>query len=160
MNALAKARFPARPRSDSSRQIALFYAGVLVIFAVTQLFTFEAFRELVILFNLPLSEVTVAVLVPVLVAAEVFALPFLLGMALSPAFRWVSMVAGWFVPLVWFLISVCVAQAYPVHDNIGFLGTTFALVPGWWAVLFSVLMGVMAAWASWGRWPARKAKNG
>lgn len=159
MIALAKAQVAPKPRSDSVRQIAVFYAGLLTAMAVTQLFTFEEFRNLVMAMGLPLPELAVAILVPVLIAAEVMALPFLLRMTLSPAFRWVSMAASWFVPLVWFFISCVIAHSYPVQDNVGFLGTVIALVPGWWAIQYSVLLAVMAGWVSWVQWSVRKAKK-
>lgn len=159
MTFFVKPQGAPKPKTDSAKKIALFYAGILVVFAVAQLFTFDTFIELILSFNLPFNETFSAALIPILVASEVFALPFLLRMTLSPAFRWVSMVCGWLVPLIWLIISITVANAYPVVETVGFLGTAFDLIPGWWAVFVSLLLGLMAGWASWGMWPARKAKK-
>src|SRR5690606_29389792 len=97
-----------QPRTKESSQIALLYAVILVIFAVGQLFTFDKFIELVPSFQLPLGEVLQFAVAPLLVMAEVLALPFLLRMTLSPAFRWLSMVCGWLVAGLWTGISTWV----------------------------------------------------
>ncbi len=143
------------PRSRQISQIGLLYAGILVAMAVTQLFTFDEFIELIYSFNLPVNDVIASSIAPVIVVCEVFALPFLLRMRTSVAFRWLSMFLGWSVAVIWFGISFWTANAYPVVASVGFFGTVVELVPGWWAVSLSALFGVMAAWTSWGMWPSR-----
>jgi predicted lysophospholipase L1 biosynthesis ABC-type transport system permease subunit len=156
MSILPKAS-PALPaKSKESQQIALFYAVVLVGMAVAQLFSFEDFIKLVPAFNLPLGGLWPYAVAPLLVTAEVFALPFLLRMALSPAFRVVSMGMGWIVAGGWFLVSLWIVSTSQPVDTIGFFGTTVNLMPGWWAVYLSVAMGILAAWASWGLWPIKR----
>lgn len=147
------------PKTEAAKLISLFYAVILTLMIVAQLFTFEAFIELIISFNLPVSDVVVSAVAPVLVAYELFALPFLLRMTVSSAFRLLSIVCGWLVPAVWLAITVSLAISQPAVETVGFLGTAVDLVPGWWAVGISLLFGVMAAWASWGLWPARKANK-
>ncbi len=159
MSFFVKAQAATKPRADSAQKIALFYAGILVVFAVAQLFTFDTFIELILSFNLPFGETFSAALVPIVVASEVFALPFLLRMTLSPAFRWVSMMCGWLVALIWLVINGSVVNTYPVVETVGFLGTAINLAPGWWAVFVSLLLGSMAGWASWGMWPASRRKK-
>lgn len=140
-------------KSSETKQIAILYAGLLTLMAVTQLFTFDTFIELFSDVNLPI------VLAPLIVAAEVFALPFLLRMQVSPAFRWVSMVCGWFVAAAWIIVSSIVVSFGLDVETVGFLGTLVDLSPGWWALLMSVAFAILATWASWGLWPLRRAKK-
>lgn len=159
MSMFVKATPAPGAKTAETKQVSILYAGLLTVMAVTQLFTFEEFIELFPSFNLPLGDVLVYGLAPALVAAEVFALPFLLRMTVSPAFRFVSMLCGWFVAATWLFISTWVASTRIDADTIGFLGTLAGLTPGWWAVLISLALGVLAAWASWGLWPLRRTKK-
>ncbi len=153
MSIFVKATVAPEPKSEQSKQIALFYAVVLVVMAVAQLFTFEAFTKLVISFNLPLPGTLPYLLVPLLIVCEVLALPFLLRMRLSPAFRVLSMLAALLVPIKWIFITVWLVSSGQPVDTVGFLGTIGQLLPGWWAVLMSIALAVMAAWSAWGLWP-------
>lgn len=148
-----------KPKTDAVKQMSLFYAALLVIMAVAQLFTFEKFLTLIISFQLPISVLAVCALTPIIVACEVFALPFLLRMTVSPAFRGLSMLCSWLVPVIWVSISTSLVLSNSTVDTVGFLGTAVKLVPGWWAVFISILFGIMAAWASWGMWPFAKTKK-
>ena len=140
-------------------QISLLFAVLLVIMAVAQLFTYEEFIPLIASYNLPLGETATYLIVPLLIVCEVFALPFLLRMSLSPAFRFVSMLCGWLVAAGWFLITLWVVSTAQPVETIGFIGTVGMLIPGWWAVLFSFSLGILATWASWGMWPFKTAKK-
>lgn len=145
-----------KPRTRDARMVAYFYAFILVVFALAQLFTFDEFSKLLEGFGIP-GGVPVAHLVAgMMVVSEVFALPFLLGMSLSPLMRFVSMGLGLLVPIGWFKLSLGVVLTDNAVSNIGFLGTKVSLMPGWWAVFFSVALGILAAWASWGLWPGKR----
>lgn len=125
-------------------------------FAVTQLFSFTNFQLLVESYWLPGGAQGAAFLSGIIVVAEVFALPFLLRMKVSIAMRVISMIFGWLVPLIWVGINIWSLTTVNALHNIGFLGTVISLEPGWWTLLFSVAIGVLAAWASWGMWPQFK----
>jgi hypothetical protein len=142
------------PKTKDVRRIATFYAIILVIMAVTQLFTFDEFLKLVTSFNFPGGVRYAYFITALLVVSEVFALPFLLRMALSPAFRWLSMVLGWLVALIWAKLTIWLVIQDSVVSNVGFLGTVVNLMPGWWAIFMSIALGILAAWASWGMWPS------
>ena len=145
---------PAKiPRTEHSKQIAFIYAGVLVFFAITQLFTFDEFLEYFPSIGLPFGEGFTYSLAAIIVAAEVFAIPFLLRMSLSPAFRWASMLLGWFVALFWMFISLWVLFAVSSATSVAFVGGLAELLPGWWAIFLSLALGAMSAWSSWGLWP-------
>ncbi|MDB5167299.1 MAG: rane protein of unknown function [Candidatus Saccharibacteria bacterium] len=133
--------------------ISRLYSVILIIFAVTQLFSFPDFQVLIQSYWLPGGTPSAYLLSGVIVIAEVFALPFLLRMRVSNLFRIVSMVLGWIVPVIWLGISLWLLLSVNAVTNIGFLGTVFVLTPGWWAVFVSLALATLAAWASWGMWP-------
>ena len=148
-----------KPLTSTSTKVALTYAAVLVVMAVAQLFTFDEFLPFIQSIGLPFGDGTVYLLGPLIVLSEVFALPFLLRMWLSPAFRYVSMFLGWLVPALWLCVSLWIVQANSPVTTVGFLGTAVDLMPGWWAVFISLALGVLAAWSSWGLWPGKRAEK-
>lgn len=159
MSIFVTATAPPILKTERVKHISLLYAVLLVVMAVAQLYTFDTFIELVANFNLPLGEAFAFAIAPLLVVFEVFALPFLLRMKLSPAFRVVSMVCGWLVALMWLFISLWLVTTYQPVETVGFLGTVGTLAPGWWAVLISASFGVLAFWTSWGMWPLARSKK-
>ena len=144
------------PRSSESKKIAILYACILVVMAVTQLFTFDDFLVYFQSLGLPLSTELTYALLPTLIVAEVFAIPFLLRMRLSPAFRYLSMFFGWLVAVIWILLTFWLASTATQVSTVGFLGTLVDLTPGWWAVFISLSFAVLAAWSSWGLWPGKR----
>ncbi len=159
MSFFVKPQPAGHSRTEIAEKIAVLYALLLVIMIIMQLFTFDDFSTLFISFNLPVGGVAIAALAPLIVVLELFALPFLLRMAVSPAFRWLSMVCGWFVAATWLSLSSATVSAYPSVETVGFLGTAAAVTPGLWALTVSLVFGIMAAWASWGMWPAGNPKK-
>jgi len=159
MNVFVKATPAPKPRTKESHQVAILYAALLVTFAVAQLFTFDEFIELVPNFQPPLGDALVYAIAPLIVTVEVFALPFLLGMALSPAFRWLSMACGWLAAGLWVGISAWVVFTQPAVETIGFLGGIGELTPGWWALCIPIALSILAIWASWGLWPGKRTKK-
>lgn len=149
------ASWPADPRTNESKRIALIYAVILVIMSVAQLFSFDKFLVLLEGFELP-GAATGQLVAALLVVSAVFALPFLLGMKLSRAMRWLSMIAGWAVPIIWLALSIWVNLSDLAVGNIGMLGASVTLLPGWWAVFVAIGLGILAAWSSWGLWPGRR----
>lgn len=145
------------PKTNNIQKIAIFYAVIIVIMVVAQLFTFDAFLKLVTSFDFPGGIRFAHFTAAFLTVAEVFALPFLLRMSLSIAFRWFSMILGWLVALIWVSITIWVMFQDSFANNIGFLGTVVNLTPGWWAILLSVGFCVLAMWVSWGMWPGHVA---
>lgn len=153
MSIFVKSTTAPKPKTRDSQRIAYFYAFILVVFALAQLYAFDDFTKLLESFWLP-GGVPIAHLVAgVIVVSEVFALPFLLSMDLSPLMRVVSMVMGWVTAATWIKLSLWLILTTNAVHNIGFLGTKVSLMPGWWAVFFGLALGILAAWASWGMWP-------
>lgn len=150
----------AAPRTRASCGASIGYAALLVVMAVAQLFTYDDFVTLIRHYELPFSLPVIAVLPALIIVYEVFALPFLLRMSLSPAFRWFSMILGWLTPALWLFLScwgAVFAQRFAgTVETVGFLGTVGSLPLGWWAVGVSACMAILAGWASWGLWPGRR----
>lgn len=141
------------PKTGNIRPVAIALAAVFIVMAVAQLFTFEKFPEVLANVWLPGGKPMAQVYAAVIVTLEVFALPFLLGMRLSPAMRVFSMVAGWLTVMFWLAVTLWENFSGDVIANSGLLGDTVSLPVGWWNILFCVALGILAAWASWGMWP-------
>ena len=149
-----------KPKTKESQTIIYTYAATLTVLVLCQLFTFDKFLPLLETFNFPGGFVTAHLVGSLVVVSEVFAIPFLLRLKLSPLMRIMSMVFSWLVPLIWFMTALWLIFATKSVLNIGLLGTLVNLTPGWWAVFMSVALGVMAGWSSWGLWPfAKRVSN-
>lgn len=156
MSIFVKLTLSPTPKTKDVQRLAIVYVVILVIMAVTQLFSFEQFLKLIISFDLPGGVRYAHFITAFLIVAEVFALPFLLRMPLSPAFRWLSMVLGWLVAIIWASLTSWLVGQDSFVNNVGFLGTVIRLMPGWWAIFISLTFGILAGWASWGMWPSVK----
>ena len=156
MSYFVQATQPPHPKTKNIRAVSLALAGVFVVMAVAQLFTFEKFPAVIEGMWLPGGGFMSSVRAALVVVFEVGAVPFLLSMRLSPAMRFVSMVSGWLAIAAWLGASVWQNVAPGVVSNSGLLGATVKLPVGWWNVLFCLALGVLAAWAAWGMWPLKK----
>ena len=158
MSIFAKPTPAPKPRSKDVPRIAFLFALIILIMVVTQLFSFEKFLVLLASFDLPITAQASYFLGGLIVITEVFALPFLLRMPLSRAFRWVSMVSSWIVSLIWVKLTAWIIITEQSVENVGFLGTLVGLMPGWWAIFVAVSLAILAGWASWGLWPGKRKK--
>jgi hypothetical protein len=138
------------PKTKNIRTISLFTAAIFAIMAVAQLFSFEDFPALMATLWLPGGEAVATSLAAGIVIGEVGALPFLLAMPLSSWFRKVSVGLGWVVILLWLYVALWSNIFAPNTANSGILGTTIPLPLGWWSVFFTLALGVLMAWSSWG----------
>lgn len=152
------ATWPSQPRTKDAKTISLFYAGVLVVLTTAQLFSLEKFIPLLETFKLP-GDHTGRFFAITLVVCGVLALPFLLRMKTSVGMRWLSMFAGWIVPLAWLFLTVWVNSTGVVIENIGLLGASVTAEPGWWTVFVAISLGILAAWSAWGLWPGSRAAS-
>jgi len=159
MKILAKATSAKKPKTRESQNVAYIYAAILVILALTQLFTFDKFLVLLESFWLPGGKTVAYLLGSGIVVCEVLALPFLLRLKLSPLMRITCMVLGWMVPIIWLLLTIWLLSTINAISNIGFFGTTVELMPGWWAIFVCIAIAILAAWASWGLWPFEGSKK-
>lgn len=155
MSFFVTATDPPQPKTKNVRKISLLLAGILLAMVVAQLFSFEKFPNVIADMHLPGGEVFAKLRAALIVTFEVFALPFLLGMRLSPAMRIVSMVAGWAVVMGWLAAAILMDKTV----NSGLLGATVPLASGWWMIFFVVGLGVLVAWSAWGMWPLKPSRQ-
>lgn len=153
MSFFATATPPPRPKTKNTVAISYLATGFIVIMVVAQLFSFENFPALIANLWLPGGEPAARVAAALVVILEVLSLPFLLSMTLSPLFRLVSMGVGWLVGFTWIILSLWENLMAGTISASGIFGATIPLPVGWWSVFFSVALGVLIIWASWGMWP-------
>lgn len=158
MVTFARTTPPPKVKNSKTPFVALALAGLCIVMAVGQLYAFEEFVPLLTSFGLGGGEARATVIASLLVTGEVFALPFLLRMHVSPLMRIVSMVAGWLVSITWIYITVSVALSVNAVNDAGFLGGALALPFGWWSVAYVVLLALLTAWVSWKMWPSLRIR--
>lgn len=154
MNIFPKAVDAPKPLSKEAVYVALFQAGVLVIIILAQLFTYE--DMLAIFSSMYLADATNTHLIASsLVAAEVFSLPFLLRLRLSPAMRVFSMLLLWIVSSFWFLLGVLLPLKEPAMTSTGLMGglVDVSFVP---LIIFGSVFAMLTIITSWGMWPLVK----
>jgi len=156
MTQLAHATKAPAPRSDSAKTVAWVYAGILVVMALLQLFAFEDFLPLMASYDLPGGYGTTGLVGCLIVLSEVFAVPFLLRMALSPLMRWVSLACSVLAPLLWAKLAIWGAISGSVLENSGFLGTKVPFHSGGELFLVSSILLALSIWTAWGLWPGKK----
>lgn len=151
---LAKALAAPKPKSETVKKVAWVYAAILVVMALGQLFAFEKFIPLLQEYHLVGGNGTATLAAALIAILEVFSLPFLLRMPLSPLMRWCSLVCSVLVPIAWLGLSI-VAFIHGGLDNGGIVGTKVH-VSATLQLLLSVILGALAAWSVWGLMPSRK----
>ena len=143
------------PRSIVARNLAWVYAGILVVLVVAQLFAFEKFIPLMSDYWLPGGRGSATLLAGLLVYAEIFALPFLLRMQLSPLMRWFSTVCSVFVPLTWLILAINCLLRHDSLANGGMLGAKVAVSTELQFALAAILT-VLALYIAYGLQPKHK----
>lgn len=148
------------PRSVVARNIAWIYAAVLVVMVVGQLFSFEKFIPLIESYALPGGTRTALLVAGLIVTTEVFALPFLLRMPVSPLMRWLSLLCGAVAAAMWLGLAIFAMMSAQSLDNSGMLGTKIAIPAGFVQLCLSGILAVLAAMSIIGLWSsAHRAKK-
>ncbi|MCA9339261.1 hypothetical protein KC939_02850 [Candidatus Saccharibacteria bacterium] len=113
-----KAVLPPKLKNKHAQFFAWFLGLIFLLMALVQLVKFEKFTPFIeSVFDGGAAGKAIAAII---VTTEVFALPFLLRMALSPLMRFCSMVCGWLAALTWLWISLTYASEL--------IGLSFSLV--------------------------------
>ena len=133
--------------------ISIILASIIVVMLLAQLFKFEELSYIITAFALPISSDFSSIIAGILVSLELFSLPFILSMTLSPLMRIMSMIFGWLVVTFWLFVSLWLNLNQVTNANAGIFGATIELPIGWWMLGFSILLGVLTARVSWGMWP-------
>jgi len=150
---LAKTTDAPKLKNPNIKQLSILLAGLYTVYAVTQLFSFEDFTLLTTSFNLFGSAVLSTVLASLIVVGEVFALPYLLRIRVSPLMRVFSMICSWSVALVWLTVSLWLVSTVNAVPSLGLFGGLLDVEPGLWAVFFSLSLVILNVWIAWGMWP-------
>lgn len=141
------AEWPSEPRTKTAGLVALFYAGALTFMVAAQLFSFEKFITLMEqYFSSGRGVATLSVVLAVL------AIPALLKMKLSKAFRCFSLISGLLFAALWIFLGVNILAAG--GDNAALVGASVTLEPGLWSLLVSFGLLILAVWSTWGLWPS------
>lgn len=129
-------------RSPRRSVVSLSFAAIILPMLAAQLVRFDTFIP--ILDDLFTAPVALAV-GSSMVVLELFALPFLLGMALSPLGRVISMLCGWAVSIGWLAWGFLSLSA----KETGHLGSFVTLRPGAWAVVFGLILVILTVVIAW-----------
>jgi len=127
------------------RVLGMAVAGWVTIMAVSQLFKYEDFPGVIDKLWEAGGSGAAHVLAAVIVVCEVFALPFLLNMKVSPIVRVVSLVCGWFTVGVWLAIALWQVAASSTVINQGYFGATIPIANDWLALVLALLLATGVA---------------
>lgn len=153
-----KATEALKPRSESAKIAAWVYVAILVVMALGQLYAFEDFIPLIAEYELPGGDTMATFVAASLVVTEIFALPFLLRMYISPLMRWLSLVCSGVVAIIWTTLSLLAYFSTIVITNSGLLGTKVSVPPGIVSIGLSGMLLVLAVYCAWGLWPVKARK--
>lgn len=144
------------PRSPTAQRAAWAYTALLVVMVIGQLFGFEKFIPLIESYWLPGGHGTATLVACLIVITEIFALPFLLRMPLSPLMRWFSLACGVAAAALWVLLGLIAVLGTITMTNSGVLGVKVGVPSGGVQLLWALGMSALAAYSVWGLWPNRK----
>lgn len=148
-------------KKDKSKGVRLqifrfVYAFIIVVLVFCQLFSFDHFLILIESFWLPGGDLFARFIGGLIVVSEVFALPYLLKMNLSPFLCRISRILSLAVPIIWLALVMWLNSTINAISNVGFFGTVLEFTPGWCALIFSLCLGLLAIFSSWNTSPTRK----
>mgnify|MGYP001791589010 CR=1 FL=1 len=153
MHFFVKATLAPQTERQSIRWISTYVAVFFVALATTQLFAYENFPGIIASFGLPLNDVGVKLVAALIVISEIFAIPFLLRMKLSPLMRIISLKSGWIVLLFWLVIGIWQNTVDFKIPNTGLFGSEIILPCGWWTISFITIFIVLMVYSTIGLWP-------
>ncbi|PLS81761.1 hypothetical protein CYG49_01285, partial [Candidatus Saccharibacteria bacterium] len=116
-------------------------AFLITLALLVQLLTFDKLVPLLNAYNLPGGEVTTKIIVSLIVLAELFSLPFLLRMTLSPLARLCSALLSLMAITLWALLGLWAFAGNGPVDNSGLLSS---VVPFGWGVTAVILLVALA----------------
>lgn len=153
MKYFAKPTRAPEVRISGMEYVSLGLAVIFTILALAQLFTFEEFSDQLGV-RLSASSVLLGALVPsLIVVSEVFFVPFLLRMYISPAFRGLSMGCGWLASGLWLGLAIF-SSANSGGQGL-LLGDVIPTPGGPMGIFIASLLAVIVAIVSLGMWPRR-----
>ena len=153
-----RATQPPKPKNNYVVKLGIGLAGVLTFMAVSQLFQFDEF-DTIISSNEPLAAIiNSSIIVALVTSAEIFALPFLLRMRISPALRVFSMFLGWSVALFWLYRAVLLPVVTGDVIEVGLLGSILSDIPQLIYSIVATLIAIAVLIVTIGMWPIAKRR--
>lgn len=126
--------------------------GILTVITLGQLFGFEELPGAIEgVFTAPLAAWLVAIS---LVVAEVFALPYLFDLKMSPLFRQTSIAMGWIALFMLFIITSSEIASGQAASML--LGTKLSMPSGLWTVGLVILLAGLNVRGMWSMFTKRK----
>lgn len=138
-----KATDPPKLKKPYAAKVLWVLAGVMLLMALLHLIRID---KLIPIVGETLSESGATWFVALLVIIEVFALPYLLRMKVSPAFRIVSGLWVIVVPLVWTCYTI---WALGNGHSTGQFSSYVSTPASWWLVVLNVAWLGASYWALW-----------
>lgn len=114
------------PRTMSTKVVAVVAAALFTIMLVGQLYSYEDFASILSVLTDSNDASFHALLAALLVIAELFSLPYLLGMYISPLMRGMSALLSFVVAGFWLITSLTSAHS----QNAGYFSSSFEFPGG------------------------------
>ena len=143
-----RAQHYAKPSTTAELAASIYLAFFFVVAALTQLFAFESYPDVIRSYGLPMADELALPLAAALVCLEVFAIPYLLWMRVSRLMHLVSFACGWLVLLYWLGIGVWQSIVDFHIANAGLFGAKLLLPQGWWLVSYMTVLIILMALVS------------
>lgn len=131
MISLPRSTEPLQPRYPYGQFVGIAAAGIMAVMAVAHLFRIDTFLP-ILQDALPFVSGIDSLLMICLVIVEVFAIPVLLLMRLSPLARIISALFAALAPLAWLWIAI---WQFGNPRSIGLLGEFVAVQSNWLTLL-------------------------
>jgi nickel-type superoxide dismutase maturation protease len=139
------AQDPPKLRTKQGPIFGWIAAVILIVFSLVHLFRIDTFVPELSL-ALGSNQTLTLWVASILVSMEVFALPFLMRMRLSPLAQYVSGAFAVIVPLVWLLISI---WTFGTNSSTAQLGEFVSLPSSWVLILTNLLWLVFSYYTIW-----------
>ena len=146
----AEAVAAKRPAASWVLYVSIAYAAVLALMSLLQLFSLEEFVPIIQDYALPGGVGTATLFACGVITAQVFSLPYLLRMAVSPLFRLLSCVLSFVAPLLWFGVGIYALAADRVLENGGMLGEKLPVATDGVHIILALLLIVLAVASAYG----------
>jgi len=139
------AQDPPKLRTKQGPVLGWIAAFILIAFSLVHLFRIDTFVPELSL-ALGSNQTLTLWVASILVSMEVFALPFLMRMRLSPLAQYVSGAFVVIVPLVWLLISI---WTFGTNSSTAQLGEFVSLPSSWVLILVNLLWLMFSYYTIW-----------
>ena len=145
----AKAQATQKPSQFSIKAASVYVAFFFVVAATAQLFAFENFPQVIESYGTPFDNGYASLMAAIIVILEVFAIPSLLWMKMSPLMRVVSATSGWLVLLYWLFVGIWQGSVDYHIANAGLFGAEVIVPQGWWLVSYCLILLILLGYVSW-----------